>query len=64
VNAPTFKRRTRSQGKKTFIIPEATSPSDPEDEPTASKRRISRTKASSKYNPFKKPIKNDVLSAK
>ncbi len=51
VNEPTPKRRTRSQGKKTFIIPEATSPSDSdsEDEPTPSKRRISRIKARSKY---------------
>jgi hypothetical protein len=49
VNAPTPKRRTRSQGKKTFIIPDAASPSDLEDEPTPSKRRISRIKARSKY---------------
>ncbi len=49
VNAPTPKRRTRSQRKKPFIIPEAASPSDSEDEPTTSKRRISRTKARSKY---------------
>jgi hypothetical protein len=45
----TPKRRTRSQAKKTFIIPEATSPSDSEDEPTPSKRRISLTKARFKY---------------
>jgi hypothetical protein len=49
VNVPTPKRRTRSQGKKTFIIPEAASPSDSEDEPTPSKRRISRIKARPKY---------------
>ncbi len=49
VNAPTPKRRTRSQGKKIFIIPEAASPSDSEEAPTPSKRRISRTMARSKY---------------
>ncbi len=49
VNAPTPKRRTRIQGKKTLIIPEAASPSDLEDEPTPSKHSISRTKARSKY---------------
>jgi hypothetical protein len=49
VNEPTSQRRTRSQGKKTFIIPDAASPSDSEDEPTPSKRRISRIKARSKY---------------
>ncbi len=49
VNARTPKRRNRSQGKKTFIIPKAASPSDSEDESTPSKRRISHTKACSKY---------------
>jgi hypothetical protein len=49
VNEPTPKRRTRSQGKRTFIIPDSASPSDLEDEPTPSKHRISRLKARSKY---------------
>jgi hypothetical protein len=46
VNAPTPKRRT---GRKAFIIPEAASPLDLEDEPTPFKRSISRIKARSKY---------------
>ncbi len=49
VNEPTPKRRTRSQGKKTFIIPEAASHSDSEDGPTPSKRRIVSIKARPKY---------------
>ncbi len=49
VNVTTPKRRIRSQGKKTFIIPDVASPSDSEDEPTPSKRRIGRIKARLKY---------------
>jgi hypothetical protein len=49
VNVPTSKRRIRSQGKKAFIIPEAASPAESEDEPTPSKRCISRIKARPKY---------------
>ena len=49
VNEPTPKRRTRSQGKKTFTIPAAASPSDSEDEPTPPKRCIRRIKAQPKF---------------